>query len=149
MQGHSNYGQDICAPAVDEPRMPLTSHTVSGALIMRTAATPVLAMAATIALTHHERWDGTGYPRGLAGNDIPREGRITAVADVFDALTNRRPYKPPFSIDKSLAIMREGRGTHFDPAVLDAFLDAFDEILQVYREFRDQAEGEETIAAHS
>jgi len=148
MRGHSAYGQDICAPAAQEQDKHFTSHTVVGALITCTAATPILAMAATIALTHHERWDGTGYPRGLAGNDIPLEGRITAVADVFDALTSRRPYKPPYSVEKSIEIMREGRGTHFDPAVLDVFLDAIDEVLQVYREFMDQADCGESIADH-
>lgn len=148
IEGHSEYGQDICAPAAPEREGHFMSHTVSGALITHGATTPVLAMAGTIALTHHERWDGTGYPRGLAGNDIPLEGRITAVADVFDALTSRRPYKEPYSLDKSLEIMREGRGTHFDPAVLDAFLDSIDEILEVYREFADRADGEESSAGH-
>ena len=88
-------------------------------------------MARRIALTHHERWDGNGYPLGLAGTDIPLEGRITAVADVFDALSSKRPYKPPFPLGKCFAILEEGRGTHFDPNVLDAFMARRDDIVQV------------------
>jgi putative two-component system response regulator len=76
-----------------------------------------------IARTHHERFDGTGYPRGVAGTDIPIEGRITAVADVFDALTHDRVYRPALPREEALAILHEGRGSHFDPVVLDAFLE--------------------------
>ena len=83
-----------------------------------------------IALTHHEHWDGTGYPIGLAGDDIPLEGRITAVADVFDALSTKRPYKPAFPLDKCFSVMQEGRGTHFDPRVLDAFFERRDDIIE-------------------
>jgi putative two-component system response regulator len=88
-------------------------------------------MAAQIALTHHEWWDGSGYPLGLAGEDIPLVGRITAVADVFDALSTKRSYKPAFPLDKCFGILSEGRGTHFDPNVLDAFCAARDEIVAV------------------
>jgi HD-GYP domain-containing protein (c-di-GMP phosphodiesterase class II) len=92
----------------------------------------LLPTALDIISGHHEKFDGTGYPAGLAGEDIPLAGRITAVADVFDALTSRRPYKEAMSVDKALEIMREGRGTHFDPKVFDAFLDALEEIREVY-----------------
>jgi putative two-component system response regulator len=88
-------------------------------------------MAARIAQSHHERWDGSGYPLGLKGEDIPLEGRIVAVADVFDALSSRRPYKPPFPRDQCFEILREGRGRQFDPAVLDAFFQCSAEIVEV------------------
>ena len=81
-------------------------------------------------LTHHERWDGGGYPLGLSGEDIPLEGRITAVADVFDALSSKRCYKPAFPLTKCLEILEEGRATHFDPAVLDAFFARRADIVQ-------------------
>lgn len=138
VRGHCRHGKNICAPVLDRATGSFDSHTTLGCAITRLASTPVLTMAATIALSHHERWDGKGYPRGLAGEAIPIEGRITAVADVFDALTSQRPYKPAFPLERSLEILREGRGTQFDPAVLDAFFAAIDEILQVYREFAQQ-----------
>lgn len=93
---------------------------------------PFLDMAATIVISHHERWDGTGYPRKLVGDAIPLEGRIAAVADVYDALSSDRPYKKCFPEEKVLAIMREGIGSHFDPMVFSAFeksLNSFREIL--------------------
>ncbi len=90
---------------------------------------PLLKMAARIASTHHERWDGQGYPNGLTGAEIPIEGRITAVADVYDALSSERKYKNAFSLDKCLELLEQGRGSQFDPEVLDAFLRGQDEIL--------------------
>lgn len=83
----------------------------------------LLNTAASIALTHHEKWDGSGYPLGLQGEDIPLEGRMTAIADVFDALTSARCYKRAYTVDESLSIMRRGRSTHFDPDMLDLFID--------------------------
>ena len=106
-------------------------HTTYGARILEGSESPVIRMAETIAITHHEKWDGSGYPAGLVGEDIPLEGRITAVADVFDALTSRRPYKEPFPIDKSLEMIREKRGNHFDPDVVDAFFAIKDDILDI------------------
>jgi putative two-component system response regulator len=94
-------------------------------------------MAATIALSHHERWNGSGYPLGLAGEDIPIEGRITAVADVFDALSSKRPYKEAFPLNRCLEIMEEGRGTHFDPTVLDAFFRCRPDIVKVQLKYAD------------
>ena len=90
---------------------------------------PLLQMAARIAASHHERWDGNGYPKGLAGLDIPIEGRITAVADVFDALSSSRKYKDAFSVSKCFEILEQGRGTQFDPDILDAFFRGQDDIL--------------------
>lgn len=94
-------------------------------------SSPILKTAAVIAMTHHEKWDGTGYPKGLSGTDIPLEGRITAVADVFDALSSDRCYKDALPLDECLEIMIKGRGKHFDPVVLDAFLSRLDEIVDV------------------
>ena len=96
-----------------------------------------LQMAHEIALFHHERWDGAGYPLGLAGEDIPIEGRITSVADVFDALSSKRSYKDPFPREKSYAILEEGRGVRFDPAVLDAFLARSKEIVEIQMKYAD------------
>lgn len=98
---------------------------------MDIGSSPLLGVAKRIALTHHERWDGTGYPVGLAGEDIPLEGRITAVADVFDALSSRRPYKPPFPLEECFALLEEGKGSQFDPAVVDAFFVRRDKIIQI------------------
>ena len=94
-------------------------------------------MATRIALTHHEWWDGRGYPLGLLGEDIPLEGRITAVADVFDALTTKRCYKEAFPLDKCFAMMAEERGTHFDPKVLDAFFSKRSEVVEVQMRYAD------------
>lgn len=87
--------------------------------------------------THHEWFDGSGYPAGLKGGDIGLLGRLSAVADVFDALTSPRPYKPPFPASKAADILRQGRGTHFDPEILDLFLDSFDEVLAIMEKFSD------------
>jgi putative two-component system response regulator len=96
-----------------------------------------LKMAATIAHTHHEKWDGNGYPRGLKGEEIPLHGRIAAIADVFDALTSARPYKPAWSLEDALQLMRTNRGTHFDPTLVDVFFDALPEVLQIRERFVD------------
>ena len=82
----------------------------------------MIEMGGEIARSHHERWDGTGYPDGLSGDAIPLSARIVAVADVYDALRSRRPYKEPFSHEKAMSIVLEGRGGHFDPKVVDAFV---------------------------
>jgi putative two-component system response regulator len=101
------------------------------------AQSPLLAMAGRIARSHHERWDGKGYPRGLARDAIPLEGRITSVADVFDALTSERPYKPAYTPTRALELMEEGRGTQFDPTILDALLRRIDDVLKVHSEQAD------------
>ncbi|OAA30636.1 hypothetical protein AT15_10150 [Kosmotoga arenicorallina S304] len=96
-----------------------------------------LKTAKEIIMGHHEKWDGSGYPRGLKGEEIPLAGRITAVVDVFDALTSKRSYKPAYSLEKSLKIMHSGRGSHFDPLVFDAFMESFDEVKIIYEKLRD------------
>ena len=97
----------------------------------------LIPVAATIAQTHHEHWDGGGYPLGLQEEQIPIEGRITAVADVFDALSSKRPYKAAYSREKCVEILERGRGTHFDPHVLDAFLRQSDAVMQVQIDLAD------------
>jgi putative two-component system response regulator len=100
-------------------------HTEIGARLLSGSRSPVLAMAERVAWSHHERWDGNGYA-GLVGEDIPLVGRITTVADVFDALTHKRPYKAAWPIDQALEEMRRQRGNQFDPDALDAFLRVVD-----------------------
>jgi putative two-component system response regulator len=109
----------------------MRKHPLIGSEILSGSESELLRLGGLIALTHHERWDGGGYPQGLAGDAIPVEGRIVALADVFDALTSERPYKPAFEVDHALAIMREERGRHFDPDYLDLFLVVVDEIVGV------------------
>lgn len=137
MKRHSAYGHETLEPMSEDEWHTMQSHTFMGERIMDVPSSPVVALAAKIALTHHEKWDGTGYPSGLKGEQIPLAGRITAVADVFDALSNKRPYKPVFDAERCFGIMWEGRGTHFDPTVLDAFLASRDAVLQVLRELAD------------
>jgi HD-GYP domain-containing protein (c-di-GMP phosphodiesterase class II)/methanogenic corrinoid protein MtbC1 len=110
-------------PLTHEERKIVETHTEEGHRLVRGSSSSILDMAATIALSHQEKWDGTGYPRGLAGEAIPIEGRIVAVADVFDALTSDRVYRKAFSVERAVAMMREQRGRHFDPVLLDAFLE--------------------------
>jgi putative two-component system response regulator len=98
-----------------------------------------LEVARQIALGHHEKWDGSGYPQGLAGDDIPVPARLMALADVFDALTCRRHYKPAFAMEQAVAIIREGRGRHFDPDVVDAFLALQDTFAAIARRYADDA----------
>lgn len=99
----------------------MKAHTDLGARLLESSGSPILQLATVIARSHHERWDGMGYPAGLSGEAIPLAGRIVAVADVFDALTHERPYKAAWSLEDSLAEIRRGAGTHFDPRVVDAF----------------------------
>ena len=110
----------------------MKQHTLMGGKILGGGDSEYMAMGVGIALSHHEKWDGTGYPFGLAGEDIPLPGRICAVADVFDAVTSKRPYKEAFPLDKALAIMKDGRGSHFDPNVLDVFLEHLDEVIEIH-----------------
>jgi len=116
------------APLDDEERAEIQRHAEIGHRMLCDAGSELLDLAATIALTHHERFDGTGYPQGLHGEEIPLEGRIAAIADVFDALTSDRVYRPAFPLEQALAMMRAGSGTQFDPVVLDAFLDVHQEL---------------------
>ncbi len=106
----------------DEQFETMKTHTTIGGLILSREPYPLLGCAREIALTHHEKFDGSGYPSGLAGQAIPISGRIVAVADVFDSLCHKRSYKPAFSVPEAIDIMTMGRGSHFDPEVFDAFM---------------------------
>jgi len=97
----------------------------------------VLRVAAEIALSHHERFDGTGYPLGLAGREIPIVGRVVAVADVFDALTSERPYKQAWEMARAVEYLRLGRGSHFDPDCVDAFLTGWKDVMAIRERYRD------------
>jgi putative two-component system response regulator len=134
---HCGIGRRIINPLSHEETIRLKSHTSVGLQIMGSTNSPVLKLAAVIAATHHEKWDGSGYPKGLAGNAIPIEGRIVAVADVFDALSSARPYKEAFPIEKCLKILTDGRGAHFDPRVLDAFMRRMDDVIRICKEYHD------------
>lgn len=116
-------------------------HTLIGFEILSRSEAPLFELAAEIALNHHERWDGTGYPRGLSCDNIPESARIVAIADVFDALCSHRPYKDAWPVDLVVAKIKEGRGTHFDPAMVDAFEACLTRILEV-KAYWDQQEVE-------
>jgi putative two-component system response regulator len=137
MQKHVGLGHKIIEPLSCAEWEKLKHHVEIGQQVLETSRSPLLKMAARIALTHHERWNGKGYPLGLEKEDIPLEGRITAVADVFDALSSRRPYKPPFPIDKCFEIIEEERGEHFDPAIVDIFLAQRPAIAEIQIRFAD------------
>lgn len=109
-------------------------HCEIGWRILSGSHSELLDLAGIIALSHHERVDGTGYPHGLSGSDIPFEGRIVAVADVFDALTTDRVYRPALPLGRALNIMRDGKGTHFDVEALEAFFGALDDVIRIHEE---------------
>jgi putative two-component system response regulator len=109
----------------------MQGHAEIGYRMLAGSGTELLEFAAGVAWTHHEHFDGGGYPRGLAGENIPVEGRIAAVADVFDALTSDRVYRPAFTVEHAIDEMRSLRGTQFDPAILDKFLRSLDDVLEV------------------
>ena len=106
-------------------------HTIFGDEILAASKLPVLELSRHIALSHHERWDGTGYPHGLSKWQIPEAARIVAVADVYDALTHDRIYRPAMSEPQALELISEGRGTQFDPDIMDAFFEIREEVSQV------------------
>ncbi len=110
-------------PLTPEERAIVETHAEEGHRLVRGSSSSILDMAATIALSHQEKWDGSGYPRGLKGEAIPIEGRIVAVVDVFDALTSDRVYRKAFPVEDAVQMMREQRGRHFDPVLLDAFME--------------------------
>lgn len=128
MKKHTKYGYDVI-------------KSVEG----RLGKESFLRFAAEIAYNHHEKWDGSGYPRGLKGQDIPLSGRLMAIADVYDALISKRVYKPPFSHKKTKAIIEGGRGKHFEPLLVDVFLEIEEEFIEIALEYIDYEEERETL----
>ena len=115
----------------------MRQHSTIGSAILDNSSSKILQAGRIIAQNHHERWDGSGYPNGLAANDIPLWGRICAVGDVFDAVTSERPYKPAFENEEALKILQDGRGKHFDPRVVDVFFECLPEILAIQAKYKD------------
>lgn len=131
VQEHCVMGKSVFDDQQERQDSVMREHSILGSKLLGTSNSPLLRLAARIALTHHERWDGEGYPIGLSGEDIPLEGRITAVADVFDALSGKRCYKDAYPMDRCFELLEEGRGTQFDPMVLDAFLRRRDDVIDI------------------
>jgi putative two-component system response regulator len=121
----------------------MKTHTRMGATILKGSAVPFIQMGARIAIGHHEKWDGSGYPKGLKGEDISLEARITALVDVYDALSNRRHYKDPWPEDKVVDLIRHGGGVHFDPRLVDLFMANLDRFRAVLLANPDEAHDEE------
>ena len=117
----------------------MQSHSTIGGDIIGRHAQGMLAMAHAVAMTHHEKWDGSGYPNGLAGEQIPLVGRIVAIADVFDALTSARPYKPEWPVEKAVEYLEQQRGKHFDAQLIDLFLAQMPALLEVKQRWAEQA----------
>lgn len=114
----------------------MKTHTNIGYEILNQSQIPIFSMAQEIALSHHEKWDGSGYPQGLAGEDIPESARIVAIADVFDALTMSRPYKEPWPVEKAFDVIKQDSGSHFDPSLSELFLNIKSEIMQIMEEWK-------------
>ncbi|VAX07999.1 Response regulator [hydrothermal vent metagenome] len=115
----------------------MKKHCKIGAEIIGTHSSPLLQMAHNIALTHHEKWDGSGYPHQLVGDEIPLEGRITAIADVFDALTSERPYKKAWSVEDATTMVDSNSGSHFDPSIVSLCHKVMPEILEIKDQYAD------------
>jgi putative two-component system response regulator len=120
----------------DEEREVMKAHPAIGADILGHSDSSLMKMGALISLSHHEKYDGSGYPNGLKGEEIPIEGRIIALADVFDALASKRVYKEAWPIDKILQTILEDTGKHFDPIVVKAFFDGLKEIMEIFERYR-------------
>lgn len=122
-------------PLTPAERAVMQRHTVIGARIVGEHADGLLGLASSVALSHHEKWDGTGYPRGLSGAAIPRAARLVAVVDVFDALTSARAYKRAWAAEQAIDFIERASGTYFDPELVAAFKDCAPQILRLFSEF--------------
>jgi putative two-component system response regulator len=116
----------------------MKTHAEIGADIIGEHDVDIMRMARAIAITHHEKWDGSGYPDGLKGEEIPIEGRIASICDVFDALTSERPYKKAWPVEKAVDFIKENSGSHFDPELVGHFEDALDKILEIRETYADE-----------
>lgn len=126
----------------------MKTHASLGYQILAGSAAETLQMGAQIALSHHEKFDGSGYPQGLSGVDIPLEARIVAVADVFDALTSERPYKPAWEIDRAVELLKEGSGQHFDPQCVQAFLLDFSKVMEIKERYQETQEDPKSFGSY-
>lgn len=140
MKTHCDLGSHVLQGTESERKSAFRNHISTGTAILSGLDSPFLQMAASVVATHHEKWDGTGYPRGLKGDCIPLEGRIVAVADVFDALSTKRPYKHAFPCEKCFEIIRHDRGSHFDPTIVDAFLGKARYVEEIQMQYSDLEE---------
>jgi len=138
IKSHSLFGGNVLKPLSADELGFYNQHMAIGRDILGEQDTPLLRIAASIAYTHHEKWDGSGYPSGLKAETIPLEGRIVALADIFDALTSKRYYKPAIPLSESVAIINEMKGTHLDPAIVDCFNAQMEKIVGVYDRFMDE-----------
>jgi putative two-component system response regulator len=116
----------------------MRKHSELGAEILANSTSPLIQLAHSVALYHHEKWDGSGYPFGMKGEDIPIEARIVAVADVFDALLSKRPYKEPWPVEDAVAEIKSQSGSHFDPAVVDAMMSCLPDLIAINAKWREQ-----------
>lgn len=115
----------------------MKKHPEIGAEILGESDSDLIELAKIVSMTHHEKWDGTGYPNQLKGTDIPRSGRIVALADVFDALTSVRPYKEAWSVEKAVEFIQEQKGKHFDPEMVDLFIQQLDKVIEIKKRWKD------------
>jgi len=123
----------------------MKTHVEIGGEILSSDSAEIMQLARSIALTHHEKWNGSGYPNGLVGEDIPIQGRLAAICDVFDALTSERPYKKAWTVEDAAALIREESGSHFDPELATKFLEILPKIIEIRVAHADEEDKEYDI----
>lgn len=140
VKAHCELGQQMMGE-IDEQQWDIyREHPALGGQLLNATQSPLMQMASRIAMTHHEHYDGSGYPNGLRGDEIPLEGRITAVADVFDALSCKRPYKDAYPTEKCFEIIQSKRGSQFDPDIVDALIAVKPGVIEIMRQYRETKE---------
>jgi putative two-component system response regulator len=127
----------------------MKQHATIGYEILRDSVSPLLQCAAKLAMAHHEKFDGSGYPQGLAGEAIPLHGRIVAVADVFDALTSERPYKKAWTLEAAVDFLKTNAGSHFDPVCVEAFLASWPQVIEIRQRYQDEADNGAAVTLHT